>query len=1216
MSIFRKFLGTGVATPHHRHHKGGFTLIELLVAVSIMTTLSVGLFSVINYVQRTNVKIITNVEIQEEADLTSKFLEVKLGNSQSIEIESAAGQANACVKMRTRRIDKLTGFNFAGDVMITDGDYLGVVGNNSRSLGFWMRTAATTATMQYLIKWGRHDSHGRNFGLIVESGNIWLDFSGKAARAVGGTNVRDGNWHYVLATYDGDLTAANTKIYVDGVEQTLTFIDSGTIDTGNNAATNHFFRVGAQTAGALLPYDGVLSEIKVWDTALTQADAQTIYDAWQRPLMIAPDNLQLYWGMNTVPIDNITVDDMSDNSRFGDLMNANVDTLLFETTRESDEFSAVAMYDTNADGRYELYYNNNTTNDCPTVPLTSDGWASASEDIFTPSSTGFFSAPSDKPSSLILTYGYEEEDKTGPRESLEVASRKLNSSQSFKKPELCRTDTELQFGVETSMPPNCDIDRAFALIETGYDAAQDELYMQNSDIVINSASTVYRNIPFTPSTIIGTWRPATGVLELTSTDGADYAPSVWSTALQAVAYRPLGKNYSTRKRILFSLGYLPFRTATGYHYYDFIGVNEGQTINYHDAYTQSRASGNDFCGMQGYLATVTSVDENNFLTDRFLTMGGGLPRGWIGGTDNVTEGVWRWGDGPEAGQQFWQGLGGGNPVDISGDNITNFTSETFDFTPDNASDDLRLQVTRPVDASVTQMFHRWGVIRAPNNGLEPNNCCGGEDYLQICGLPEGNGTWNDLGANTACVTNNDNVDVYRVCGYYVEWGGRPGETDPGLVLERDFDVSTQREFCAVDGLIVPKSITATSGVTQPVSGVILTSDIVTDTGSITFSSDLPDSRLWVTTTTGITVTGDNSSSMTLQGSVANLRLAIASLQYLGPDGYFGSDGLTTVSNVQGVSFTKQSSITVQPNCGGLDNGTATRFDIGYYDNSTSPPTFVTNEYRTSVSEWDAAQPAYYYGFCKNNKRFDYNSETLITTGSCPAGYRDSSTRLQGDHTDNDTISVFLYEESDRANQDRFSLFFIFDEGDNDCDDDNTNYPGSGTNAQQLQWARANGKGATSDVANAYGHSKTGSSRRCHAKFRLSNVEPGRNLDNDSDTFTVVDDPTEYTGIIGADGTLTANARWNDAHDGVVLPLRLPSDTVVSADNYTELNTYAYGDPILELLYRDSINSWRLRTLNDAKTMVEYRNIPIDDDSGNQVPAIKLNIAQSQRCPSP
>ena len=192
---------------------------------------------------------------------------------------------------------------------------------------------------------------------------------------------------------------------------------------------------------------------------------------------------------------------------------------------------------------------------------------------------------------------------------------------------------------------------------------------------------------------------------------------------------------------------------------------------------------------RGYLATITSQAENAFLAERFLTSSGGLPRGWIGGADNDTEGDWLWMDGPEQGVKFYSGAtSSGKPVSVNGNVIptSDFNRVIVDFDP--SVTDLKLQRTIPSDSNVQTRFHYF----AEN---EPNNCCGNEDYLQICGLPQGNGVWNDLTGSESCVTNDEFGDVYKVCGYYVEWGGRPGETDPSLVEKRVVDVGQVRDYC-------------------------------------------------------------------------------------------------------------------------------------------------------------------------------------------------------------------------------------------------------------------------------------------------------------------------------------------------------------------------------------------------------------------------------------
>lgn len=128
--------------------------------------------------------------------------------------------------------------------------------------------------------------------------------------------------------------------------------------------------------------------------------------------------------------------------------------------------------------------------------------------------------------------------------------------------------------------------------------------------------------------------------------------------------------------------------------------------------------------LRGYLATITSQSEQDFLFKNF----GQHELIWLGATDgdNDKPGVnsWKWVTGPEKGQEFWRGGTTGKPLG----------------------------------------YEYW--MRTPKGYVEPNDSGGGESYLNWNhrNPPDlgKRGFWNDLKNDTP----NDVVS-----GFLVEYGG-------------------------------------------------------------------------------------------------------------------------------------------------------------------------------------------------------------------------------------------------------------------------------------------------------------------------------------------------------------------------------------------------------------------------------------------------------------
>ena len=108
----------------------------------------------------------------------------------------------------------------------------------------------------------------------------------------------------------------------------------------------------------------------------------------------------------------------------------------------------------------------------------------------------------------------------------------------------------------------------------------------------------------------------------------------------------------------------PLFFSTNGHYYQFVAASG---ITWQQAKTLAEAQ--TYNGMSGYLATVTTFAERNFIDG--IVFGSGRPDNtYIGGSDANQEGVWRWVTGPEAlensglGKLFYNQSTGTNYTDI------------------------------------------------------------------------------------------------------------------------------------------------------------------------------------------------------------------------------------------------------------------------------------------------------------------------------------------------------------------------------------------------------------------------------------------------------------------------------------------------------------------------------------------------------------------------
>nr|WP_320021770.1 PKD domain-containing protein [uncultured Draconibacterium sp.] len=140
------------------------------------------------------------------------------------------------------------------------------------------------------------------------------------------------------------------------------------------------------------------------------------------------------------------------------------------------------------------------------------------------------------------------------------------------------------------------------------------------------------------------WDNAKGTLEISGV-GTD---EQYREAISKVFYYNLSGTRSVGTRefaiSLLDADYLP---ATE-HFYQYV-TKRG--IRWTVA--KAEAEKKTYYGLQGYLATIISSIENDFIYSKIDGVG------WIGGSDADKEGDWYWKTGPEAGTLFWRGTSGG-----------------------------------------------------------------------------------------------------------------------------------------------------------------------------------------------------------------------------------------------------------------------------------------------------------------------------------------------------------------------------------------------------------------------------------------------------------------------------------------------------------------------------------------------------------------------------
>lgn len=267
---------------------------------------------------------------------------------------------------------------------------------------------------------------------------------------------------------------------------------------------------------------------------------------------------------------------------------------------------------------------------------------------------------------------------------------------------------------------------AVAHIEAGEDGT--DATFKNLSVMVDTGSFTLGNLTMLPSgykvsgvdangnyvTSVSTGVKYTYLIftgEFTPTDGEEVGTA--AEFLRSITFHAEGYDVPQRVDVDADVINLPAGTVRlGSSYYQYVAQ---RGVNWNTAY--AAAKGSVFNGLPGYLITVTSATEHNFV---YQTYGG--VNGWMGGVrTTLTSGfdgdtfnasanpgnsaVWKWVCGPEAGSIFWNGYGSSAGYRVEG-MYTNWKSGE----PNNASGEWAAQYGYGTGG-------RWNDYRYDNTGI-------------------------------------------------------------------------------------------------------------------------------------------------------------------------------------------------------------------------------------------------------------------------------------------------------------------------------------------------------------------------------------------------------------------------------------------------------------------------------------------------------------------
>lgn len=193
--------------------------------------------------------------------------------------------------------------------------YSGVSGRNNRTFEAWIYLSDTPTRNNCITDYGSNFVGSRNTFLV--NANLALAYisGGTNTNITSATNViKVKEWTHVAFV----LNSGTGYLYVNGKQE-----GTGNLSNVNTGTTGTNLRIGERVPGGSIPFEGIIDEVRIWDSARTVTQ---ITDNYNKELCSSEKGLVAYYDFNSGKAAGsnsgvTTLDDNSSSSNNGTLSN-------------------------------------------------------------------------------------------------------------------------------------------------------------------------------------------------------------------------------------------------------------------------------------------------------------------------------------------------------------------------------------------------------------------------------------------------------------------------------------------------------------------------------------------------------------------------------------------------------------------------------------------------------------------------------------------------------------------------------------------------------------------------------------------------------------------------------------------------------------------------------------------------------------------------------